>query len=403
MRRFFTVVFKVVKIVGLVFVSAAALIVMGFWADHARGTTLPKPTGPFDVGRLSYFWQDSRHFDTMALKPETRRQLVAWVWYPAVHGQTMAVADYLPQPWRTAMENQMGVVLSSFLMRDLSKVRSHSFANPDVSPKQGTYPLVLMRAGLSALTTDYTTIAEDIASHGYIVVGIDAPYRSFIVVLPDGSVVPRAPQNNADLLSGPPQEKLAIKLVQAWSADMSFALNELARLNTSSQPSKLNGRIDMSRVGVFGHSLGGATALQFCYDDARCKAGVDIDGAPIGPVVQKGVVQPFMFLLGDHKGEPEQEVRSVNEHIGSIYDRLPSDRRLEVVLRDSNHLAFSDNAVLSNLLRITNDLGIVKLDGARQLAVTGEWITKFFDVYLKGASPSVLDNSSQTHEIERVR
>ncbi len=71
-----------------------------------------------------------------------------------------------------------------------------------------------MRPGLAALTTDYTTLAEDLASHGYVVVGFDAPYRSEVVVFPDGRVITRAPQNNADLVSGPQQEDLANKLVK---------------------------------------------------------------------------------------------------------------------------------------------------------------------------------------------
>jgi predicted dienelactone hydrolase len=60
------------------------------------------------------------------------------------------------------------------------------------------------------------------------------------------------------------QEQLATKLVQAWSADMGFALDQVERLNASDPSSKFLGRVDMQRVGVFGHSLGGATALQFC-------------------------------------------------------------------------------------------------------------------------------------------
>jgi Platelet-activating factor acetylhydrolase, isoform II len=58
--------------------------------------------------------------------------------------------------------------------------------NAPVSPEQTSYPVVIMRAGASAFTADYTVLAEDLASHGYIVVGLDAPYRTFLVVLPDG-------------------------------------------------------------------------------------------------------------------------------------------------------------------------------------------------------------------------
>ena len=83
----------------------------------------------------------------------------------------------------------------------------------------------------------------------------------------------------------------------------------------------------MQRLGMFGHSFGGATALQFCHDDPRCKAGIDIDGAPYGSVVQEGLKQPFMFILSDHSRELSDPAnRHVLAHIQSIYDRLPNGR-----------------------------------------------------------------------------
>ena len=90
----------------------------------------------------------------------------------------------------------------------------------------------------------------------------------------------QAPQNDLDLVGGPQADQLANKLVQAWTADTGFALDQLERLNASDPSGRFLGRLDMQRVGVFGHSLGGATALLFCHDDSRCKAGIDVDGLP---------------------------------------------------------------------------------------------------------------------------
>jgi predicted dienelactone hydrolase len=260
-----------------------------------------------------------------------------------------------------------------------------------------------MRVGLAALTTDYTALAEDLASHGYVVVGFDAPYRSLIVVFPDGRVIARAPQNNADLVSGPQQEQLATNLVQAWSADMRFALDQIERLNASDPSGKFVGRLDMQRVGVFGHSLGGATTLQFCHDDARCKAGIDVDGAPLGSVIGEGVTQPFMFLLSDHRSESNAETRPVEANIRSIYDRLPGDRRLQITIRGGNHYMFSDNGAMLKsplVMRLMRALGIVRVDGRRQVAVTAHYISAFFDIYLKGAPASKLQSQPEYPEIE---
>jgi dienelactone hydrolase len=377
--------------------------------DHNRDTTLPAPTGPFAVGRTTYVWSDAQA-DPLAPQPDTKRELVAWIWYPAAPLQpAQTFDDYLPAPWRTAIEDQSGLLLSQFLTRDLSRVHAHSIRDAEVSPQQHSYPVVLMRTGGAALTTDYTTLAEDLASHGYVVVGFDAPFRSWVVVLPDGRVIARAPQNNLDLVGGPQADQLANKLVQTWTADTSFALDQLEGLNRSDPLGRFLGRLDMQRVGVFGHSLGGATALQFCHDDPRCKAGIDVDGAPLGSVIAEGVTQPFMFLLSDHRGESAdaetpEAIRQAGANIRSIYNRQPSDRRLQIVIQGANHYMFSDGAMLKSplVMSVMRTLGIVRLDGRRQVAVTAHCISTFFDVYLKGAPASDLKRQSEYPEIEFV-
>ncbi len=399
-------VIKTLVAVALFAVVGIAVFLGLLWLDHKRETTLPTPTGHFAVGRTQYVWSDAAHADPLAPQPGTRRTLLTWIWYPAAPGQpSQTVDDYLPAPWRTVVEHQMGVLLTHFLTRDLSRVRTHSIRDVAVSPQYPSYPVVLMRAGLAALTTSYTSLAEDLASHGYVVVGFDAPYRSSVVVFPDGKVITRAPQNNADLVSGSVQEQLANKLVRAWSADMGFALDELEQLNTSDPSGRFLGRLDMQRVGVFGHSLGGATSLQFCHDDSRCKAGIDVDGAPLGSVVTEGVTQPFMFLMSDHKSESGAETRRIEENIRSIIDRLPSDRRVQVVIRGANHFGFSDDGAMLKsppVMRVMRTLSIVRLDGRRQVAVTTDCISTFFNVYLQGAPASTLQSQPEYPEIEYV-
>src|SRR6202521_6440487 len=371
-------VIKTLVVVALFTIVAIAVLLGLMGLDHNRETTLPTPAGPFAVGRTTYVWSDAAHLDPMAPQPGTKRELLAWIWYPAAPPRpSQTVDDYLPAPWRTAIQRHGGVLLTQFLTRDLSRVRAHSIRDAEVSPQHPSYPVILMRAGLAALTTDYTALAEDLASHGYVVVGFDAPYRSFVVVFPDGRVIARAPQNNADLLDGPQKEQLANKLAQSWSADMGFALDQLERLNASDPSGRFLGRLDMQRVGVFGHSLGGATALQFCHDDSRCKAGIDVDGAPLDSVVADGVTQPFMFLLSDHRGESDagepEAIRQAGANIHSIYDRLPSDRRLMIIIRGAGHYMFSDDGAMLKsplVMRAMGTLGIVRPDGRRQVPFT---------------------------------
>ena len=321
--------------------------------------------------------------------PGTRHTIIAWIWYPAdLPPKPQAMAEYLPDPWRLAVQKHAGALLSNILTRDLSRVRTHSMPDAPMSSQQRSYPVILLRAGLAAQTTAYTSIAEDLASHGYVVVGIDAPYRTIVVVLPNGTVVQRSPENDADRFSGPQQEQVATRLVQAWSADLGSSVDQLESLDASDPMNKFYGRLDMQQIGIVGHSLGGATALQFCHDDVRCKVGIDLDGAPLGNVIAEGVRQPFMFLLSDHTGE--SDAPQVRAKIDAIYNRLPPDRRLFLTVRGASHFGFSDDGGLlksplaMSLLRVT---GVVRLDGRRQIAISTHYIDEFFDVYLKGLAP----------------
>ena len=188
---------------------------------------------------------------------------------------------------------------------------------------------------------------------------------------------------------------------------MGFAVDQLERLNASDPSGRFLGRLDMQRVGVFGHSLGGATALQFCHDDSRRKAGIDVDGASLCCVVADGVTQPFMFLLSDHKGESDagepEAIREAGANIHSIYDRLPNDRRLMIMIRGAGHYGFSDDGAMLKSPLVMSELssvGIVRLDGRRQVALTAHYASTFFDVYLKGAPASELRSRSEYPEIE---
>src|SRR5262245_61015311 len=390
-------------VVAMFALLGIAILAVSLWLEHKSETTLPTPTGPHMVGRTTYVWSDARQADPFAPEPDTKRELLAWIWYPAAARQSPnTVEDYLPAPWRTAVECRRSALMT-LLTRDLSRVRPHSIRDSDLSPQHCSYPVLVMRAGLAALTTDYTTLAEDLASHGYVVVGFDAPYRTAVVVGRDGRVIARTPQNDAKLVGGPQQDLLIEKLLEGWTADIAFALDQLEQLNAFDPCGRFMHRLDLQRVGVFGHSLGGAAALQFCRNDSRCKAGIDVDGAPRGSVIADGVTQSFMFLLSDHGSKFDADNRRIEANIRSIYERLPTDRRLGIMIRGANHFNFSDGSVLRSqlLMRALRALGIIGIDGRGQLALTTHCIRSFFDVHLKGHPASTLESQLDYPEIQR--
>jgi hypothetical protein len=245
--------------------------------------------------------------------------------------------------------------------------------------------------------TGYTVLAEDLASHGYVVVGFDAAYRTTVVVFPDGRVALRPPEHNLELMTGVEQASFGAQLVNMWSADIGFVLDKLVELDADPS-SRFSGHLDLQHLGVFGHSLGGATAAQFCHEDLRCKAGIDLDGALYGPVIQDGLHQPFMFVLEDHR--QVSDAADVLKDIRSMYSRLPPDSRLKISLLGSNHFSFSDQILLKSqlLLGMMRRVGAIgALEGRQGLAITTDYVSSFFDVYLKGQPRTALDTLAAKH------
>jgi len=370
---------------------ALAAFLVSLYIDHGRDVTLPAPSGPHAVGRLTDVWTDRTHPEPFADTPDTPRELAVWIWYPAAAAPGTPPAGYLPVAWQQAFESHRPRLPNLFLSRDLTRIHSHALADAPLAADQGTYPVVILRGGLGAQITDYTTLAEDLASHGYVVTGFDAPYRTSLVLLPGGRVVTRPAAANPETVSGEAAVQLATKLLAAWTTDVGIALDRLEQLNASPQ-GPLHGRLNLQAIGVAGHSLGGATAAQFCHDDSRCRAGIDMDGRPLGSVAGDGLQRPFMFLLSDHAGERDAESRQITTDVQSIFDRLPTDARLLLMLRGANHFSFSDQLVTRPrpLIAAMQIAGILGLEPRRGLAVTAEYLRRFFDVHLKGAPASLV-------------
>ena len=367
-------------------VGSLALILGLLRLEHGFSVTLPNPTGPFAVGRTMYHWIDSARTDPLAPVPNQKRELIVWVWYPAASSSSSINAPYQPAPWRAANEHKQSVLMNKFFTRDVSLVSAHSVADADVSPAETTYPVVIMKSGMGALATDYTTLAEDLASHGYIVVGSDAPYSAFVVVFPDGRVETRTPAGNpSDDLPLTERTRIANQVIPVWSADTTFEVNQLATLNATDPSGKFRGRLNLQALGVFGHSFGGATAAQFCHEDRRCKAGINLDGAPFGTVIQEGIKQPFTFFLSDHGNTSDPESSQILGDIESLCKKSKGNCQ-RIALRGSGHFNFSDQSLLKDrfLTRLVGAIGPV--GERRGLAITSAYLSAFFDVHLKGAA-----------------
>jgi dienelactone hydrolase len=370
------------KAVPILILAGIGGLALAQTAELNTRLALPALSGPLPVGRVNLEWTDKSRPDPFASQPDTKRQPTVWVWYPASVNKSSMPSEYIPAQWRTALAKRQPPGASK-MWRDPSLVDCHSFEDVDVSMEARTWPVVIMKPGIGALALDYTTICEDLASHGYIVVASDSPGNTFLVVHKDGSEVPA---NSA----ASPRGTNSSRVMEVWIADDRFVLDRLTELNNHDPDRRFQGRLDLKNVGVMGHSFGGATAAMICRKDPRFKAGIDLDGQLFGESAEPGINQPFMFFVADHSGALTGEDQQIAAKIKSLYDHSGSGRQY-VTLRDSGHFNFSDKSLLLKGPVPQRSDTIGKIDARRGLTVTAACISIFFDVHLKKADASALE------------
>src|SRR6266508_5510909 len=198
----------------------------------AHRIALPPPSGRVAVGTVSQRWVDASRPDPFL--PGRRRELMVQLWYPATGTAGFPPARYLPAGAARAFERLGGIATPVF-----DRIGLHARSGTPVV--SGRHPLVLFSPGFGMLTGFYTSLLEELASQGFIVLAIDHPYDAEVVELPGGRLVRKR------FSDPPPDRALSIRI-----ADLRFVLDRLPRLNARG---RLAGLLDPSRIGTFGHSL----------------------------------------------------------------------------------------------------------------------------------------------------
>lgn len=377
--------FVLVLVAGLAFVEIR----------RHQTLVLPAPAGPYAIGRMEYDWVDQQRSDPLAPQAGLKREMVVWAWYPAARVPGAQVAPYLPSKWAQLSDQQHGF-LGQQLIQSSDSIQTHSLDSAPLSSAAARYPVLIFEPGLGNIPTQYTTLLEDLASNGYIIFAITPTYSSDVVVFPDGRVTERTPAGSPDNAANP--QAAGNRLVTVWAQDVIFVMNQLDRLNET--PGTMwSQRLDLARLGVFGHSFGGATAAQVCQMDTRCKAGIDIDGSLFGDVVQTGLDQPFMVIQHDMGSCSDSDCRSFQQGVQAILRTVPRGESYDMSIRDTEHFNFSDYAVYFSPVRALGLLG--SIDGARGLQITRAYVRAFFDTYLnKTPSPLLRGPTSAYPEVQ---
>jgi hypothetical protein len=268
-----------------------------------------------------------------------------------------------------------------------------------LSPLRQHYPVLLYTPSWSGIRTECTVQVEELASHGYVVVGIDHPYSSSVVAFPDGRIARRKFVGDEDYSSPEAVDafvKTADLQVKLRALDASFVLDTLGRLHASDPEGLLAGKLDLARVGIFGFSLGGGTAAEACWLDRRFKAGLDMGGMIAGESAKLGTFAPFFFMFeglyehppytpgADFSGvgaDKQRDIEFTRKQFEMMKNSLSRFGGFWMVIDGIRHMDFCDSPFFSPLRRGS-------VDPASTAQILRKYALAFFD--------SILGTTEQT-------
>ncbi|MEM6753941.1 MAG: hypothetical protein AAF630_13300 [Cyanobacteria bacterium P01_C01_bin.38] len=362
---------------------------------------LPKPSGDYPTGTTSYYFTDSKREEIYTEEPDDNRELMVKFWYPTNKLYKVKPAAYFNQS--LSVEDSLGAIVTN------------SIVNAPVARTQSNYPVLLFSHGFASLPEFNTINAEELASQGYVVVTINHTYESSFSVFPDGRVITTSQffnpvikeqleslnknLHNPEPSINPKTSEIFKQSVEVRAKDAQFVLDKLKEINSKDPSGLLTGKLDLDRVGMFGHSLGGATTAQTLLQDKRFKAGIDLDGGLFINGVDESLNQPFMFMNSEVMGTGntlEPEFQDLIKLRKSFFQNLQSDGS-DVTIRGTGHYYFSDIPLvlkklkdaelpLGNLGELENLIDIYNphpINPERATQIINNYIVAFFDRYLK--------------------
>ena len=372
---------------------AAALWVLACAAVGQTGDILlPRPTGPRKVGRVSYYRVDTSRPELFTEDPNDHREVKFHIWYPTddTGGTPASYVD-------VSADDDVFKRSYSFVGLDrVVRTRSSSLIGVGLSGSRRQYPVVIFSHGLGTVSGMYSAFIEDLASHGYIVVGVDSPYFSAAIRMPDGRIIVN--QSRRDTKPGAREEEAVVQ-----ARDLVFVLDELGHIDKDDTEHLFTGRLDLEHLGVFGHSRGGFAAPHACLLDRRFKACLNLDGYGMTPDVMKnGISQPYMHIeeiepwlppptdqelaqSGQTRAEADRQARDMKDAREVLFGRKMKSGTYLVTVKGAVHNSFSNSAMIS-----PDRYPAMKIDPVRAVEITRAYILAFFDKTLLGRRSALL-------------
>jgi dienelactone hydrolase len=349
----------------------------------------PAPTGAYRVGRLPFELVDSSRRDPV--DSAHARVVPGWIWYPATPVATADTERALPGEWGDLRASASAAKLGPAAAEAMRVLAVHAATGARWAPTIARAPVLVFTPGNGWLPTDYSVLLEDLASHGYVVIGVAPARLADVVRLRDGRTLRKTLGVGA-----------AIGDDQAHAhRDVRYLLSHLADFDANEHAPWFH-HLDLTRIGALGHSLGGTTAFVAAAQDSVVRAAINLDGDAMGSVTEVRPHQPLLLVSSElpsmreappapnpgwieltRQGIERSEHRRSEEwsHIASR-----SAGAVRIRLLGARHLNFTDAALASSLIEGPQRRWMRwgSIDGARGLRITSELVRAFFDHTLLG-------------------
>jgi hypothetical protein len=373
----------------------------------------PSPSGPYQIGTLTYHWVDTSRHELFSTDPHAHRELMAQVWYPVKGDTSSARAPYVQDASALSSALARTLHLPGFTFDYFQEVPTHAIPSAPVATDEPNYPVLIFLTGITGYRQSNTFQVEELVSHGYIVVGIDQPYAAATVVFPDGHQIlgwtrdqiqpliqqSLSPVANAPILGG---QALTNGIIPYFAQDVSFTLDQLSALNTADPNGLLTGRLDLQHVGTFGVSLGAMVASEACHRDARLKACLMMDAAMPVDVVQAGLRQPGMWITRPAssmqlEGWSEADIFQTLGTMQAVFNKEPAGDRYSVSIPGMFHVNFTDGPYFTPLAPLLNPPFAGPINAQRGFDIINAYSLAFFDQYLEGHPVALLAGPSKQY------
>ncbi len=392
----------------IILFSGLALIVSFILSIAIPVFHFEKPTGPYEIGTVTYHWIDTSRLEVFNSGAKTYRELMVQIWYPAQHDARLLQAFYMPDS--DAFSAAQGKLHNwpSFLLGHLKYVKINARLAAKMVENKPQFPVLIFLEGITGYRQMNNFQVEELVSHGYIVVAIDQPFVAASVVFPDGRQIAGLSKDQMDPLiqqSITPIEPSPLLngatysdgIIPYFAQDVVFTLDQLEQLNKVDPNLILGGRLDLQRVGIFGVSLGGIIVGEACRLDHRLRACLVMDAPMTARVVREGLLQPCMWISRDaqtmkNEGWSQFDIDLHQTTMRAVFNGLHDDGYF-VRVSGMFHVNLTDTPHFSPLLSWLGVTGPIESQRAHD--IINAYSVSFFDKYFKDSLSNFLDGSTQ--------